>query len=125
MLVRVNCGEGHALNQASLCVSNNVEKIELACLSIRRRLSFKASPIVAITKMGREQTIPLHVEHCDLVVWRAPTTRSRFMQNCGTAGCDANCDVDRDAHNRTLPRTCQGFHLVEHLPRVRWRYGII
>ena len=68
--------------------------------------------------MGRQQTIPVHVEHSDLMVWRALSISSRLMKNCGTTGGEANCDVDRNAHNRTLPRTRQGFHFLERLFRV-------
>src|SRR6185436_9606300 len=114
----VNNGEHHMLQQSSLRAPGDVEKIELVRLSIRRQLSFKASAISAITIMGREQTIPFHVEHSDLMVWRASSICSRLMQNRGTTGRDTNGDVDRNAHNRTLPRTCQGLQRVKHLLRV-------
>src|SRR4026208_2532264 len=57
VLVRVNCGEHHTLHQSSSSAPGDVDKIELTRLSVRRHLSFKASPIAAITVMGREQTI--------------------------------------------------------------------
>jgi hypothetical protein len=41
------------------------------------------------------------------------------MHNGGITGCGSNCEADRDAHDRTLPRTGQGFHLFERLLRLR------
>src|SRR6185369_1467773 len=54
VLVSVDYGERHTLHQASPGASCDVEKIELARLTIRRHLPFKASPISAITIMRRE-----------------------------------------------------------------------
>ena len=64
--------------------------------------------------MGCEQTIPLDVEHCDLMV-RHPFLRVPLVQNSGPTGCGANCKVDRDAHNRAVPGTCQGLHFFKRL----------
>src|ERR1700754_3210443 len=115
VFVRVDCGDRQTLHQSSARASGDIEKVELARLSVRRHPAFEASPIICIAKMGREQTIPFHVEHSDLMFWRATTIRIRFMQNCSTTGCDANGDVDRNAHNRALPRTSQGFHFFKRL----------
>ncbi len=117
MTVRVNHCEHHIPQVSSPRASGDIDKTELDRLSIRRHLPLQARPISGVTIMGREQTIPVQVEHSDFMVWRWRAS-SRLMQNCGATGCGANCEVDRDAHNRTLPRTRQGFHFLERLLRV-------
>src|SRR5882762_10778466 len=114
MLVRVNHGEHHAFQQSALRAAGDIEETELDRLSIRRHLSLPANPISGVTIMGCEQTIPLDVEHCDLMV-RRPFLRVPFVQNSGTTGCGANCKVDRDAHNRAVPGACQGLHFFKRL----------
>src|ERR1044072_332542 len=111
----VDYGERHTLHQSSLCASGDIEKAELARISTRRHLSLMARPISAVTIMRREQTIAFHVEHSDLMVGWASSIGVRLVQNCGTAGCDANRESDRNVHDRALPRTRHRLHLVEHL----------
>src|SRR5215212_5593403 len=122
MMVRVDHSEQRTLRESSLRVSGDIEKTELDCLRIRRHLSLPARPVSGVTIMDREQTIPIQVDDSDLMVCHSRS--SRLMQNRRTTGCEANCDVDRLAHNRTLPRTSQGFHFLERLLRVRWRGGV-
>src|SRR5437773_5150115 len=117
MLVRLNQVEHHVLHQSSRRASGDIEETELDRFSIRQQLPIEARPISAVAIMGREQTIPVHVEHSDLMIWRAASICSRLMQNCSTTGGNSNCDVDRNAPNRTLPRTRQGFHFLERFLR--------
>src|SRR5215210_7525856 len=123
MMVRVNHCEHHIFQVSSPRRSGDIEKTELDHLSIRRHLPFPASTIPGVTIMSREQTIPVQVEHSDLMLWGALSTCIPLMQDCGTTGCDANREVDRYVHNHTLPRTCQRFHFFERLFRVRLRAG--
>lgn len=114
-MVRIVHGEHHALHEPAPRAPGDVEETELERLSIRRQLPLEARPVSAVTIMHREQTISLHVEHSDLMVWRAPATGSRLMQNRGTTRCDPNREIDRYIQNRTLPGTHQGFHFLERL----------
>src|SRR5687768_8930439 len=115
MLVRVNDRKHHIPGQSSPRAAGDIENTELDCLSLRRHLPRPANPIAAVTKMGREQTIPLNVEHSELAVGRALSVSMRLMQNCRATGCQANCDVDRHAHNHSLPGTCQGLEFLVSL----------
>src|SRR5882672_441281 len=105
MMVRVNHCDHHILQVSSPRRSGDIEKTELDRLSIRRHLSLPARTIPGVTIMGREQTIPLQVEHSNLMFWGAPSTCIPLMQNRGPTGHGANREVDRYVHNRTLPRT--------------------
>src|SRR5215208_3556001 len=69
VLVRGNQVERHTLHQSSPRTSGDIEETEFYRLSIRRHLPFKASPISGVAIMGREQTIPFHVEHRALMDW--------------------------------------------------------
>src|SRR5829696_7868266 len=119
MMVCVDHSEHRTLRESSLRVSGDIEKTELDCLCIRRHLSLPARPVSGVTIVDREQTIPIHVEDSDLMVCQSRS--SRLVQNRSTTGCEANCEVERLARNRTLPRTRQGLHFLKCLLRVRWR----
>src|SRR5215212_7506808 len=122
MMVRVDHSEHRTLRESSLRVSGDIEKTEVDCLCIRRHLPLPARPVSGVTIMSREQTIPIHVDDSDLMVCQSRS--SRLVQNRSTTGCEANCDVERLARNRTLPRTSQGFHFLERLLRLRWHGGV-
>src|SRR6185312_3285444 len=123
MMVGVDHCDHHILQVASPRRSGDLEKTELDRLSIRRHFPLPASTIPGVTIVGREQTLPLHVEHSDLMFWGASSTCIPLMQNRGPTGHGANREVDRYVHNRALPRTRQGFHFFESLFRVRLRGG--
>src|SRR4051794_360613 len=108
VLVRIDYGERRTLHESRLRASGDVEKSEFDRLSIRRHLPLPTYAIAAVAIMRREQTISVHVERSDLLVWRWRAT-SRLMQNRITTRDEANCETDRLAHDRTLPRTHQSF----------------
>src|SRR5687768_18569058 len=105
MLVGVNQGEHHTLQIPSSCASDDLEKTEFDPLPIRRHLPFKVRAISGVTIMGSEQTIPVQVEHRDFMLWGTPASCIPLMQNCSATRSGANCEVDRHAHNRSLPET--------------------
>src|SRR6185295_9776717 len=85
VLVRVHHREHYAFHQSALCAAGNIEEIKLYAFSIGRHFPLQARTISGVTIMGCDQTIPLDVEHRDLMVWR-PFLRVPLMQKSGTAG---------------------------------------
>src|ERR1044072_4919682 len=105
MMSRVNHCEHRALQVSAPRASDNIEKTELDRLSVRRNLPLQTRPISGVTIMGSEQTLPLHVEYSDLMVWRTSPRCFSLMQDCGATGCGANGEVDRYVPDCTLPRS--------------------